>query len=305
MSAHQAEHRIAVMAQVPGVSRSGYYAWRSRPTSWRTQVDARLKEDIRVVHATNGEAYGAPRIHFELREQGWKVGRKRIARLMRELGICGVTRRRRFRTTVKNAEVRPAPDLVDRKFVAHAPDELWVADITYVPTATRTLYLAVALDACSRRVVGWAMATHMRTELVLAALEMAIGQRRPREVIHHSDQGSQYTALAFGHRCRGAGIRPSMGWVGDCYDNAMAESFFATLECELLDRTCQATSKTGPPATFKTGPPRRPESEGGEMTQRVSDSFSAPERGTGREEMRTPDEVFEMRRLRGLGWGTP
>ena len=152
MSAHQAEHRIAVMAQVPGVSRSGYYAWRSRPTSWRTQEDGRLKEDIRVVHATNREAYGAPRIHFELREQGWKVGRKRIARLMRELGICGVTRRR-FRTTVNNGEVRPAPDLVDRKFVAHAPDELRVADITNVPTATRTLYLAVALDACSRR--GW------------------------------------------------------------------------------------------------------------------------------------------------------
>ena len=237
MSAHQAEHRIAVMARVLGVSRSGYYAWRSRPASWRAQVDGRLKEDIRVVHATNREAYGAPRIHFEMREQGWKVGRKRIARLMRELGICGVTRRRRFRTTVKNAEVRPAPDLVDRKFVAHAPDELWVADITYVPTATRTLYLAVALDACSRRVVGWAMATHMRTELVLAALEMAIGQRRPRGVIHHSDQGSQYASLAFGHRCRRAGIRPSMGSVGDCYDNAMAESFFATLECELLDRT--------------------------------------------------------------------
>ena len=166
------------------------------------------------------------------------MGRKRIARLMRALGICGVTRRRRrFRTTVNNAEVRPAPDLVDRKFVAQAPDELRVADITHVPTATRTLYLAVALDACSRRVVGWAMATHMRTALVLAALEMEIGQRRPRGVIHHSDQGSQYTSLAFGHRCRRAGIQPSMGSVGDCYDNAMAESFFATLECELLDRT--------------------------------------------------------------------
>jgi len=128
------------------------------------------------------------------------------------------------------------PDLVQRRFTAEGRDRLWVADITYIPTWTGFLYLAVVLDAWSRRVVGWSMATHLRTELVLQALEMALGQRRPSSVIHHSDQGTQYTSIAFGQRCREAGVRPSMGSVGDCYDNAMCESFFATLECELLDR---------------------------------------------------------------------
>jgi putative transposase len=156
--------------------------------------------------------------------------------LLRALGLSGVSRRRRVRTTVKNGEARPAPDLVERDFTAAGPDELWVADITYVPTALRTVYLAVVLDAFSRRVVGWALALHLRTSLVLDALEMAVEQRRPEGVIHHSDQGCQYTSLAFGLRCRRAGVRPSMGSVGDCYDNAMAESSFATLECELLDR---------------------------------------------------------------------
>ena len=155
---------------------------------------------------------------------------------MRALGICGVSRRRRFRTTVKNGEAHLAPDLVERNFGAEEPDRLWVADITYVPTATRTLYLAVVLDACSRRIVGWAKVLDLRTSLLLDALEMAVEQRRPDWVIHHSDQGSQYTSLAFGLRCRRDGVRPSRGSVGDCFDNAMAESFFATLECELLDR---------------------------------------------------------------------
>lgn len=138
-------------------------------------------------------------------------------------------------TTRRDQEVRPAPDLVDRNFVAEAPNRLWVADITYVPAAG-FLYLAVVLDAFSRRIVGWAMANHLRSELVLDALEMAVTQRRPRNVIHHSDQGSQYTSLAFGSRCQEAGVRPSMGSVGDACDNAMAESFFSTLECELLAR---------------------------------------------------------------------
>ena len=141
-----------------------------------------------------------------------------------------------MRTTVRDREARPAPDLVDRDFSAPGPDRLWVADITYVPTWAGFLYLAVVLDAWSRRVVGWAMAMHLRTELVLEALNMAFTQRRPTDVIHHSDQGCQYTAIAFGQRCREMGVRPSMGSVGDAYDNAMCESFFATLECELLDR---------------------------------------------------------------------
>jgi putative transposase len=151
---------------------------------------------------------------------------------------------------VRDAEARPAPDLVERQFVAEAPDRLWVADITYIPTWAGFLYLAVVVDAWSRRVVGWAMATHLRTELVLTALEMALWQRRPREVIHHSDQGTQYTSIAFGQRCRAAGVRPSMGSVGDCFDNALCESFFATLECELLDRQCFRTPAEARMAVF-------------------------------------------------------
>ena len=184
----------------------------------------------------NREVYGRPRIHAELQAEGERVGHKRVARLMKQAGIEGVSRRRSAKTTRRGEATRPAPDLVDRDFSASDADQLWVADITYVPTWTGFLYLAVVLDAWSRRVVGWSMAGHLRTELVLEALEMAIWQRRPERVIHHSDQGSQYTSIAFGARCREAGVRPSMGSVGDAYDNALCESFFATLECELLDR---------------------------------------------------------------------
>ncbi len=168
--------------------------------------------------------------------KGLQVGRKRVARLMRRAGVHGVSRRKQFRTTVREETARPAPDLVDRQFQAPGPDRLWVADITYVPTWAGFLYLAVVLDAWSRRVIGWAMESHLRTELVLDALDMAVATRRPSSVIHHSDQGCQYTSLEFGRRCREACVRPSMGSVGDAYDNAMCESFFATLECELLDR---------------------------------------------------------------------
>ena len=219
-----------------GVSPSGYYAWRKRPLSPRARRDVELSAEIEAIHRVSRGTYGAPRIHAELGARGIHVGRKRVARLMRHVGVQGVSRRKQFRTTVRDDNARPAPDLVDRKFVAAGPDRLWVADITYVPTWAGFLYLAVVLDAWSRRVIGWAMETHLRTELVLAALNMAVAQRRPTDVIHHSDQGCQYTSLAFGGRCREAGVRPSMGSVGDAYDNAMCESFFATLECELLDR---------------------------------------------------------------------
>src|SRR2546430_3818615 len=148
---------------------------------------------------------------------------------MRALGLAGVSRRKGPRTTVRDRDARPAPDLVDRDFTATGPDRLWVADITYIPTWAGFLYLAVVLDAWSRRVVGWAMATHLRAELVLDALNMALTQRRPTDVIHHSDQGCQYTSFAFGRRCETMSVRPSMGSVGDAYDNAMCESFFATL----------------------------------------------------------------------------
>lgn len=237
MSANQAEFPIAVMARVLSVSESGYHAWRQRAPSARAQADAALLKSIRTVHASSRQTYGAPRVYAELHTRGERHGRKRIARLMRAAGLVGASRRRGdVITTRRDKEARPAPDLVDRDFTATKPNQLWVADITFVPTAAGFLYLAVVLDAWSRKIVGWAMANHLRTDLVLDALEMAIGQRRPENVIHHSDQGSQYTSLAFGRRCKEVGIRPSMGSVGDAYDNAMCESFFATLECELLDR---------------------------------------------------------------------
>jgi putative transposase len=237
MSANRAAFPIARMARVLGVSRTGYHAWVKRPLSAHAQADAALLQRIRTVHASSRQTYGAPRVHAELRTRGERHGRKRIARLMRAAGLVGASHRRGGpATTRKDREARPAPDLVDRNFTAERPNQLWVADITFIPSATGFLYLAVVLDAWSRKIVGWAMANHLKAELVLSALDMAVGQRRPKDVIHHSDQGSQYTSLAFGSRCREAGVRPSMGSVGDAYDNAMCESFFATLECELLAR---------------------------------------------------------------------
>jgi putative transposase len=235
VSENQASYPIATMCRLLGVSSSGYYAWAKRTPSRRAQADALLLSHIRAAHACSHGTYGAPRIHAELRANGVCVGRKRVARLMAAAGVAGVSRRRFVRTTVRGGG-RQAPDLVDRTFAADALDVLWVADITYVPTGAGFLYLAVVLDACSRRIVGWAMSTSLATRLVLDALEMALATRRPTGVIHHSDQGSQYTSIEFGQRCRAAGVRPSMGSVGDAYDNAMCESFFATLECELLAR---------------------------------------------------------------------
>jgi putative transposase len=195
-----------------------------------------LTEQIRAIHSRSDGTYGAPRIHAELADAGVRVGSKRVARLLRAIGLRGVSRRKHPRTTKRRPATRPAADLVQRDFSATGPNQLWVADVTYVPSWSGFLYLAVVVDAWSRRVVGWSMTSHLRTSLVLGALEMAIRQRRPTRVIHHSDQGSQYTFLAFDKRCREAAVRPSMGSVGDCFDNALCESFFATLECELLDR---------------------------------------------------------------------
>jgi putative transposase len=224
------------MCRVLEVSTSGYYAWHQRPPSQRAQADQELNKRIHEIHQRSKGTYGAPRIHAELAEAGEHLGRKRVARLMRVAGLQGVSRRKAPHTTQRKPGVQPAPDLVQRNFTADTPDRLWVADITFVTTWAGWLYLAVVVDAWSRKAVGWAMSTHLHTALVMDALHMAIQQRRPEGVIHHSDQGSQYTSLAFGQRCREAGVRPSMGSVGDCYDNALCESFFATLECELLDR---------------------------------------------------------------------
>lgn len=241
MKDHQALYPVATMCRVLRVSASGFYAWRDRPPSKRAQQDAVMLEHLRAFHARSDGTYGAPRLLGDLRDIAWRVAQKRVARVMKLGGLVGVSRRRGVRTTRRGVDEVPAPDLVQRDFTASAPDQLWVADITYVPTWAGFLYLAVVLDAWSRRVVGWAMATHLKTDLVLAALNMAIAQRRPESVIHHSDQGSQYTALAFGSRCERMGVRPSRGTVGDAYDNAMAESFFATLECERLDRRTYRT----------------------------------------------------------------
>jgi putative transposase len=218
------------------VSRSGYYSWLKREPSARKKQDLVLLERIRQIHSFSRGTYGAPRVLADIKQSGTPIGQKRIARLMANSGLVGVTRRRRVKTTIRGQEAAPAPDLVNRDFRADAPNTLWIADITYVPTWSGFLYLSVVIDVFSRRVVGWAMETHLRTELVLAALQMATSQRRPERVIHHSDQGTQYTSIAFGKRCREASVRPSTGSVGDCYDNAMCESFFATLECELIDR---------------------------------------------------------------------
>ena len=249
MSANRADHAVSTMCRVLGVSAGGYYAWLRRGPSARALRDAELAERIESIHRDSRGTYGSPRIHAELREAGERLGRKRVARLMRERGLRGVDRRKWTRTTVSDAS-EPAPDLVRRDFTATAPNELWVADATYVPTLAGFLFLAVVVDVYSRRVVGWRMGAELATRLMLDALDMALGQRDARGVVHHSDRGSQYTSIAFGDRCREAGVRLSMGSAGDCYDNALCESFFATLECELIDRSRFATRREAELAIF-------------------------------------------------------
>jgi putative transposase len=252
IAAEKEHHPVARLCRVLRVSTSGFYAWRKRPPSPRTTADAALTTTIRAIHAGSRGTYGAPRVHAELAEaHRVRCGRKRVARLMRAAGLVGVCRRRSVRTTRRDEAATVSDDLVKRAFTTAAPDRLWVADITSLPTWPGFLYLAVVLDACSRRVVGWAMADHLRAELVVDALEMALWTRRPSSgLIHHSDHGAQYTSFAFGRRCREAGIAVSMGSVGDCFDNALAESFFATLECELVDRSRWRTRDAARMAVF-------------------------------------------------------
>jgi putative transposase len=236
IAAKKAEHSIKTMCRVLGVSRSGFHAWDNRGPSRREREDERLMVRIREIHVENRKVYGSPRVHAELRlADGVRVGRKRVERLMRQAGIAGTVARKRGRTTIRVPGVRVCEDLVDRAFLAAAPNRLWVADITYLRTWEGWLYLAAVQDVFSRRIVGWSMADHMRTELVTDALQMALAQHRPEPgLIWHSDQGSQFVALAFGQQARAAGIAPSMGNKGDCFDNAVAESFFATLKKELV-----------------------------------------------------------------------
>lgn len=229
-------HSVRAMCRLLGVSTSGFYASLDRPLSTRAKQDLILCAQLEAAHDASRGTYGAPRLHAELAENGVHVGKKRVARLMRAAGLVGISPRRSTYTTVREPGARPSDDLVNRDFTASGPNQLWVADITYIHTWTGFLYLAVVLDVWSRRVVGWAMSTTLHTDVVLDALNMAITQRQPRNVIHHSDHGCQYTSFRFGRRCKDAGVRPSMGTVGDAYDNAMCESFFGTLECELLAR---------------------------------------------------------------------
>lgn len=235
----KASHSVRRLCRLLGVSPSGFWAWLHRAPSARRQADAWLLARIAIAHAASRGTYGAPRIRAELRAGGIGVGRRRVSRLMRLAGIRGISRRRYRATTRRDPTRAPAPDLVRRNFVALAtrPDRLWVADITELPTGEGKLYLATIVDACSRRVVGWSMHETQRTDLVTDALEAAIAIRRPRGTIHHSDRGSQYTSEVFGGRLAAAGIAISMGAPGSCWDNAMAESFFASLETELIDRS--------------------------------------------------------------------
>lgn len=221
-----------------GISRSGYYAWRTRAPPERAITDEALTGEILDIYNDSRKTYGYRRVKVELTDgRGMDAGKHKVARLMRTAGIEGVTRRKFTVTTRRDDRVRPAPDLLDRDFSATGPDSRWVADITYIPTWSDLLFLAVIVDVFSRAVVGWSMSARQNAELVTNALQMALCRRRPRSVVvHHSDQGCQYASHYFSRICRVAGVERSMGSVGDCFDNAMAESFFATLECELIDR---------------------------------------------------------------------
>jgi putative transposase len=252
IEAEEATHSVPTLCRVLGVSRSGYYAWSNRPPSERARFGAVLSEKIETIHRNSRATYGAPRVHAELRAIGIRCGRKRVARLMRWAKLRGCLRGRKMRTTHRVALQQAAPDLVGRNFAAEEPDRLWVADITYVRCGEGFVYLAFILDACSRRVVGWSMAPHLRTEIVVDALQMAIARRKPAPgLVHHSDRGVQYTSLSFGKRLEDGGLLPSMGRVGSAYDNALAESFLATLKTELLYRSNWPTRQTVKTAIFE------------------------------------------------------
>jgi putative transposase len=237
IDAEKASYPISLLCRVLKVSRSGYYDWKDRSLSKRAKENALLTERIREIHERSRGIYGYPRVHAELRALGVRCCRKRVARLMRETGLQGCRRGPKKRTTRRDKHAIPAPDLVNRDFCATAPDRIWTADIAYVHTQEGFLYLAFILDVYSRKVVGWSMATHLRTELVVDALEMALWRRNPDVgLIHHTDRGAQYTALSFGKRLEDAGIVASMGRTGSALENAISEAFVASLKCELLHR---------------------------------------------------------------------
>ena len=251
IDAKKAQHPVSLLCEVLGVSRAGYYAWKQRPASERQRRDDEVLDEIRAIHGDSNATYGSPRVHAELRHRGVRVSRKRVARLMRQAGLSGMVCRRKGRTTVSVPGIATAPDLVRRDFAPTAPNRLWVADLTEVATWEGKLYLAVVVDCFSRRCVGWAMAEHMRAELVVDALEMALWRRRPNVgLVHHSDRGGQYVSLIFGQTARAAGIDVSMGAKGCALDNAVCESFFATLKKELTRRRSWPTRRELESAVF-------------------------------------------------------
>jgi putative transposase len=251
IDAEKASYPVSVLCRVLKVSRSGYYDWQDRPLSKTARENAALTEQVIEIHERSRRTYGYPRVHAELRALGVRCSRKRVARLMQKAGLQGCIRGRRKRTTRRDEHAVPAPDLVRRNFAAASPNRLWTADITYVHTQEGFLYLAFILDVYSRRVVGWSMANHLRTELVVDALEMALWRRKPDVgLIHHTDRGAQYTALSFGKRLEEAGIVPSMGRAGSALDNAISESFVASLKTELLYRHRFLTREAARTAVF-------------------------------------------------------
>lgn len=253
IDAEKANHAIAILCRVLEVSRAGFYAWKGRKPSNRAQRDTALLGQIREIHKKSRGTYGVPRIHAELVARKEHVSRKRVARLMAAAGLTGGRRPRRVRTTVADENAIPAPNLVNRDFTPEALNRLWVADITYIPTREGFLYLATELDCCSRKIVGWSLADHLRTELPLDAFRMAVTRRRPKrgQLMHHNDQGCQYTSHAYQAELAAHGVTPSMSKRGDCYDNAVAESFFATLKTELVYRQDWATRKEAARAAFE------------------------------------------------------
>jgi putative transposase len=252
IAATKAEHSIKIMCRVLEVSRSGFHAWERRAPSARALADHALTGRIAEIHSDSLKTYGSPRVHAELRlEDDVRVGRKRVERLMRRAGLSGQVKRRRGTTTIRVQGVRSAPDLVERDFNPTEPNRLWAADITYIRTWEGWLYLASVMDLYSRRIVGWALADHLRAELVVDALEMAVARRRPDPgLVHHSDHGSQYTSLVFTRRCRSVGIDISIGSRGDCFDNAVLESFHATLKKDLIHRRSWPTKTDARTAVF-------------------------------------------------------
>ncbi len=253
VAAERAAFPVRVLCRIVGVAVSGFYAWQHRRPARRREGDQRVSERIRAIFAESRRTYGSPRVHAELRAEGVRVGRKRVARLMRERGLAVARRRRRVpRTTDGRHGLPVAPNLLDRNFASERPDAVWLADLSYIPTGEGWLYLAAIKDMATREIVGWGMADHLREELARDALLMAIQRRQPPPgLIHHSDRGVQYASGPYSKVLRRHGIRQSMSRKGDCYDNAPMESFFGTLKTELVYRTSFPTREAAKRAIFE------------------------------------------------------